>query len=80
MAKTISVTLDEQFDALINRLIDSGRYGSANEVMCSALRLLEQQDANHETVRPAVIAGLASGESPLSLREIAAQRKLKQGV
>ncbi|PVZ87275.1 type II toxin-antitoxin system ParD family antitoxin [Serratia sp. S1B] len=80
MVKTISVTLGEQFDAFIDQLIDSGRYNSANEVMCSALRLLEQQNANDEIASPAVIAGLASGESPLSLREIGTQRKLKQGV
>ncbi|WP_411705591.1 type II toxin-antitoxin system ParD family antitoxin [Edaphovirga cremea] len=80
MARTTSVTIGEQLDSFISRLIDSGRYGSASEVMRSALRLLEQQETNDEAVRQAVIAGLESGESPLSLRDIAAQRKLRHRV
>lgn len=80
MARTTSVTIGEQLDSFISRLIDSGRYGSASEVMRSALRLLEQQEAHDEVVHQAVIAGLESGESPLSLRDIAAQRKLKRRV
>lgn len=77
MARTRSVTISQQLDSFISRLIESGRYCSASEVMCSALRLLEQQEANNEVVLQAVIAGLESGESSLSLREIAAQRKNK---
>lgn len=80
MARTTSVTIGEQLDSFISRLIDSGRYGSASEVMRSALRLLEQQEANDEVIRQAVIAGLESGESSLSLRDIAVQRKLKHRV
>jgi antitoxin ParD1/3/4 len=64
-------TIGEQLDSFISRLIDSGRYGSASEVMRSALRLLEQQETNDEVIRQAVIAGLESGESSLSLRDIA---------
>ncbi|MBE8614667.1 type II toxin-antitoxin system ParD family antitoxin [Morganella morganii] len=80
MSRTTSVTIGEQLDSFISRLIDSGRYGSASEVMRSALRLLEQQEANDEVVRRAVICGLESGESPLTLRDIAEQRKLKHRV
>jgi len=80
MSRTTSVTIGEQLDSFISRLIESGRYGSASEVMRSALRLLEQQEINNEAVRQAVIAGLESGESSLSLRDIAVQRKLKHSV
>lgn len=80
MARTTSVTIGEQLDLFISRLIDTGRYGSASEVMRSALRLLEQQEANDETVRQAVVVGLESGESPLTLRDIATQRKLRHRV
>ncbi|MCW1873099.1 type II toxin-antitoxin system ParD family antitoxin (plasmid) [Erwinia sp. INIA-01] len=80
MARTTSVTIDEQLELFINRLIESGRYGSTSEVMRSALRLLEKQEASDELLRQAVVAGLESGESELTLTEIAAQRKLKHRV
>jgi antitoxin ParD1/3/4 len=80
MARTTSVTIGDQLDAFISRLIDSGRYSSVSEVMRSALRLLQQQEDRDEAVRQAVVSGLESGESPLSLKEIAAQRKRKHRV
>ncbi|MCX0116770.1 type II toxin-antitoxin system ParD family antitoxin, partial [Escherichia coli] len=60
--------------------VQSGRYGSASEVMRSALRLLEQQESRDEAVRNAVIEGLESGESSMTLRDIAAERKQKHRV
>lgn len=75
MRKITSVSLGEQLDTFITRMVDSGRYGSASEVMRSALRLLEQQESRDQAVRQAVVEGLESGESPRSLREIAAERK-----
>ncbi|MCA1177546.1 type II toxin-antitoxin system ParD family antitoxin [Pantoea rodasii] len=75
MRKITSVSVGEQLDNFISRMVDSGRYGSASEVMRSALRLLEQQESHDQVVRNAVVEGLESGESPRSLREIAAERK-----
>lgn len=75
MRKITSVSVGEQLDTFITRMVDSGRYGSASEVMRSALRLLEQQELRDQAVRQAVVEGLESGESPRSLREIAAERK-----
>ncbi|HAU5566554.1 antitoxin [Pantoea sp. BL1] len=75
MRKITSVSVGEQLDTFITRMVDSGRYGSASEVMRSALRLLEQQESRDQAVRQAVVEGLESGESPRSLREIAAERK-----
>ena len=80
MARTTSVTIGEQLELFINRLIESGRYGSTSEVMRSALRLLEKQEATDELVRRAVVAGIESGDTELTLKEIAEQRKLKQRV
>ncbi|HHY7170880.1 TPA: type II toxin-antitoxin system ParD family antitoxin, partial [Escherichia coli] len=67
-------------DSFITRMVQSGRYGSASEVMRSALRLLEQQESRDEAVRNAVIEGLESGESSMTLRDIAAERKQKHRV
>lgn len=44
MAKNTSITIEEHFEGFIASQIQSGRYGSASEVIRSALRLLENQD------------------------------------
>ncbi|WP_038194613.1 type II toxin-antitoxin system ParD family antitoxin [Xenorhabdus bovienii] len=80
MRKITTVSMGEQLDEFVQRMIKSGRYGNASEVMRSALRLLEQQESHDEVVRKAVIAGLESGESSLTLRDIAEQRKRKHNV
>ncbi|EEF9706292.1 type II toxin-antitoxin system ParD family antitoxin [Salmonella enterica] len=80
MRKITSVSVGEQLDGFIARMVNTGRYGSASEVMRSALRLLEQQESYDEAVRMAVVEGMESGESTMSLRDIAAERKLKHRV
>ncbi|EBJ4300189.1 type II toxin-antitoxin system ParD family antitoxin [Salmonella enterica] len=80
MRKITSVSVGEQLDGFIARMVDTGRYGSASEVMRSALRLLEQQESYDEAVRLAVVEGLESGESAMCLRDVAAERKQKHRV
>lgn len=80
MRKITSVSVGEQLDGFITRMVDTGRYGSASEVMRSALRLLEQQESYDEAVRLAVVEGLESDESAMSLRDVAAERKQKHRV
>ncbi|WP_340611434.1 type II toxin-antitoxin system ParD family antitoxin (plasmid) [Xenorhabdus stockiae] len=80
MRKITTISMGDQLDGFVQRMIESGRYGNASEVMRSALRLLEQQETHDEVIRKAVIAGLESGESALTLRDIAEQRKRKHNV
>ena len=80
MPRTTSITIGDKLDAFVSRLIDDGRYGSTSEVVRSALRLLEQKEAQLEALRRAVLAGEESGESSLSLREIAAKKKRERNV
>lgn len=80
MGRTTSITIGENLDSFVERLIKTGRYGSTSEVVRSALRLLEQQENQLELLRNAVIEGEESGESSLSLKDIAAQRKAKLNV
>ena len=80
MARTTSVTIGPQLDEFVGKLIESGRYGSTSEVVRSALRLLERQESQMEALRNAVKAGEQSGESDLSLHDIATQVKQKQRV
>jgi len=80
MPRTTSVTIGSQLDDFIGKLIESGRYGSTSEVVRSALRLLERQENQIAALKSAVEAGERSGESDLTLRDIAAQVKQKHLV
>ncbi|MUJ27930.1 type II toxin-antitoxin system ParD family antitoxin [Aliivibrio fischeri] len=75
MSRTTSVTIGESLDGFVGRMINSGRYGSASEVMRSALRLLEQEENQLDLLRRAIEEGETSGVSTLSLKEIATRKK-----
>ena len=67
MAKNTSITLGDHFDGFIARQIQTGRYGSASEVIRSALRLLETQETKLNTLRQLLVAGEESGEAEYDL-------------
>lgn len=77
MSRTTSITIGSQLDEFVGKLIESGRYGSTSEVVRSALRLLERQENQMAALRNAIETGEQSGESDLSLHDIAAQVKQK---
>ena len=58
MGKNISISLGNYFEEFINEEVNSGRYSSVSEVICSALRLLE----NEEKKECALIKVLEFGE------------------
>ncbi|MCF7517265.1 MULTISPECIES: type II toxin-antitoxin system ParD family antitoxin [Pseudoalteromonas] len=67
MAKNTSITLGDHFDSFIANQIQSGRYGSASEVIRSALRLLETQETKMNTLRQLLVEGEESGVSDYDL-------------
>ncbi|AWB72214.1 type II toxin-antitoxin system ParD family antitoxin [Vibrio cholerae] len=67
MAKNTSITLGEHFDGFITNQIQSGRYGSASEVIRSALRLLENQETKLQTLRQLLVEGEQSGDADYDL-------------
>jgi antitoxin ParD1/3/4 len=63
MNKNTSVNLSEHFVELIDGLVQSGRFGSASEVVREGLRLVESREAGLDRLRRAVAASEASGEA-----------------
>jgi antitoxin ParD1/3/4 len=57
MPRTTSITIVDQLDVFVNRMIEDGRYGSTSEVVRSALRLLEQKESQLAALKKAVMAG-----------------------
>lgn len=67
MAKNTSITLGDHFESFVTTQIQSGRYGSASEVIRSALRLLENQETKLHTLRQLLIEGEQSGDADYDL-------------
>lgn len=66
MAKNTSVTLGKHFDQFISQQLDSGRYGSASEVVRAGLRALEDQEIKLLNLRNMLQEGENSGVADYS--------------
>ena len=61
MGKNTSITLGAHFDDFIATQLNSGRYGSASEIVRAGLRLLEDNVTKLETLRQLLTEGENSG-------------------
>jgi antitoxin ParD1/3/4 len=71
MAKSTSVNLSDHFCNFIAEQVESGRFGSASEVVREGLRLVEERETRLQALRQALIEGEESEEAgPLDMKEI----------
>ncbi len=57
MAKNTSVLLGDHFEKFIGKEVKSGKYGSASEVIRTALRILESEEEKKSALIKALIKG-----------------------
>ncbi|MBQ9106234.1 MAG: type II toxin-antitoxin system ParD family antitoxin [Mailhella sp.] len=78
--KNTSVSLGSYFTTFIDSQIQSGRYGSASEVIRAGLRLLEEQDMKRMALKEALLAGEASGDPrPFDSEDFLTRMRMKHG-
>lgn len=70
MAKNTSITLGNHFDEFIAEQLESGRYGSASEVVRTGLRMLEDTEAKLKRLRTLLDEGEQSGFADYSYESL----------
>ena len=61
MVRNTSVALGDHFSEFIQSQVQTGRYGSASDVVRAGLRLLEEHEVQVKALQDALIAGEDSG-------------------
>jgi antitoxin ParD1/3/4 len=65
MTMATSYSIGKHFEGFIERLIESGRYSTASEVIRDGLRLIEQREQSREVKLQALRAAIQEGvDSP----------------
>lgn len=80
MAKNTSMSLGDHFAGFIDTQVQTGRYGSASDVVRAGLRLLEEHENKVKALRDALIAGEQSGEpQPFDFEGFKARKRAEFG-
>ena len=80
MPTHISLSLDDHSIRFIEALVSQGRFGSASDVICAGLRLLEEQEVGLSALRSALIDGESSGAStPFDLEAFIVRKRRDDG-
>ncbi|MDH2328861.1 type II toxin-antitoxin system ParD family antitoxin [Cereibacter sp. SYSU M97828] len=62
MARNTSVSLGDHFTTFIDAQVETGRYGSASDVVRAGLRMLQEHEARLRALEASLEDGEASGE------------------
>lgn len=62
MARNTSISLGDHFADFVDSQVESGRYGSASDVVRAGLRLLEDHETRVRALQDALIEGENSGQ------------------
>ncbi len=73
MAKNTCMTLGKHFDNFIADQIESGRFGSASEVVRAGLRVLEGKESKLDVLRQMLINGEENGIADYSYDSLMAE-------
>lgn len=57
----MNVSIGERWEDFVSRTVESGRYGSASEVVREGLRLVEEREAKLEALRATIEHSVAQG-------------------
>ena len=79
MARNTSITLGEHFDGFVSQQLQSGRYGTASEVIRAGLRLLETSDVKLQALRTLLEEGEKSGVADYSYEKLVAELDRETG-
>lgn len=80
MAKNTSITLGEHFDGFISEQVESGRYGSASEVVRAGLRVLEDKQSKLNVLRQMLTDGEQSGTADYSYDNLMAELDAESNI
>ena len=81
MSKTTSINLGDHFQGFITTQMQSGRFGSASEVIRASLRMMEEHEQKVEALRQALIVGEESGDAgPLDMDKICRNARKRAGL
>jgi antitoxin ParD1/3/4 len=75
------MVLGSHFAEFVDSQVESGRYGSASDVMRAGLRLLEEHEAKVKALEAALIEGEESGDpQPLDFEAFIARKRAEHAA
>lgn len=80
MSRTTNIILAESLNQFVNQMVESGRYGSTDEVISAALQALEEKEQQLTQLRRLIDEGLESGISNETVQSIITKCKAKRNV